>query len=122
MRYVMDKEDIVITYKQAKNKAEQIDILADLTMSDEETIITILRDAGVNAGIKRVCGLCGREYFTKNKRGKALCLPCHEALLMEKVREQTRIRQQISRNISRINDILKENESLKRELKAWQSR
>lgn len=118
----MDSEEIVIAYKQAKNKSGQIDILADLTMSDAETIITILRDNGVNAGVMRTCCWCGRDYYAKDKRGKALCLPCHEAYIEEKVREEKRIRLHISRNVAKIKELTVENEKLKRELKVWISK
>lgn len=41
-----DKEEIVCSYRTAKNKAEQIEILAELTASDIDTIIMVLKDAG----------------------------------------------------------------------------
>lgn len=113
----MDKEDIVIAYKTAKNKAEQIRILAELTNSDDETIIGYLRDAGIDAGAERTCTRCGRLYFTPHKRGRAMCPSCKEEAKQEKIREQKRIRAHISRNMAKIHDLTRENESLKNELK-----
>lgn len=51
----MDKSEIVRNYKEAKNKATQIQILADLNCTDAETIKKILTEAG--------------EYVEKKKPG-----------------------------------------------------
>ena len=46
----MTKGDIVTEYRQAKNKREQIKILADLNVTSQEEIIKILREAGETVG------------------------------------------------------------------------
>ena len=42
---MVDIDDICYLYKTAKDKDEQVFILADLTCSDPETIIEVLKDA-----------------------------------------------------------------------------
>ena len=57
-----DKQQIITSYKQARNKAEQVTILAQLTETDNETIVMILEDAGVYEGAYKKCQQCGRDY------------------------------------------------------------
>lgn len=42
----MTHEDIVASYRQAKNKSTQIGVLADLNLTDKESIRAVLIDAG----------------------------------------------------------------------------
>ena len=122
MRWHMDNDEIVIAYRTAKDKAEQIHILAELTQSDDETIIAVLRESGEPAGAERTCKRCGRQYFSVNKRGRAMCPSCREEAFREKKREYTRLRTQIARNMAKIHDLNRENETLKRELKELTSK
>lgn len=74
-----DSNEIVRSYQQAQNKTEQVFILADLTLSDTDTIIEILNDAGVlrNGDInKRICCRCGAEYVALTNKGIPTCLNC----------------------------------------------
>lgn len=66
----MDTTEIIISYRQAKDKINQINILADLTRSDLETILEVLKDAGEDTTeaekrFKR-CKWCGLLYFGEN--------------------------------------------------------
>lgn len=81
MRSAVDYDEIERLYRQAPNKAEEIEILAQLTASDHETIIEVLKDLGVFKAedIKnniRVCTRCNNAYITANKKGKAVCPNC----------------------------------------------
>lgn len=81
MRSAVDYDEIERLYRQAPNKAEEIEILAQLTASDHETIIEVLKDLGVFKAedIKnniRVCTRCNKAYITANKKGKAVCPEC----------------------------------------------
>ena len=76
----VDYEEIIRLYKQADDKGEQIRILAELTASDDETIIEVLKDHGVynEADLKlRTCTMCGKQYTARTNRGKAICRNCH---------------------------------------------
>lgn len=57
---------IVSLYLRAKDKDEEIEILKELTASDYETIVEILKDAGVykQKGIKK-CIICGRMFRSR---------------------------------------------------------
>lgn len=77
----VDYEEIVRSYEQAENKGEQIHVLAELTLSDEETIIEVLKDHGVFneadiADSLRTCSRCGRVYVARTMRGRATCPEC----------------------------------------------
>ena len=43
----MSKDEIVVRYRQAKHKAEQIKILADLNACGVDDIIQVLTDSGI---------------------------------------------------------------------------
>lgn len=118
MRCSMDSTEIVISYKQSKDKALQIEILAELNQCDEETIITILRDAGIDAGYVRSCKKCGREWFSKDRRGKAMCPSCREAAFADKKREYTKLYLRIRRNLEKIHELTEENKDLKKQIDA----
>lgn len=62
----MNAHEICVMFKEARNKRYQINILADLTASDVETITEVLRDAGLyvrTAQCKR-CGVWFEQYTT----------------------------------------------------------
>ena len=76
-----DSAEIVRSYKQAADKTEQVIILAELTCSDIDTIIEILKDAGaIHQGDirKRICCRCGKEYITATYKGVPVCEDCQE--------------------------------------------
>lgn len=92
----VDYEEILRLYRIADNKGEQILILAELTASDEETIIEVLKDHGAFkpedvADSLRTCEGCGRKYISTTKRGRAVCPQC--AALRKKRRENEKKRQ-----------------------------
>jgi hypothetical protein len=74
------KEDIVYSYRTAKNKEEQIEILAELTASDIDTVLMVLVDADEklpNLGKRfKKCIGCG-GYIVASSRGKR-CKICAE--------------------------------------------
>lgn len=72
-----DKQQIIISYKKAKHKVEQIGILAELTATDEETIVQILMDAGEFKGTFRKCNNCGC-MFPSVKKGTKWCPECRD--------------------------------------------
>lgn len=114
----MDSTEIVISYKQAKDKALQIEILAELNQCDEETIITIIRDAGIEAGYVRSCKKCGRDWYSKDRKGRLLCPSCREAAFAEKKREYNKRYLKIKRNLVKIHELMEENKTLKKEMDA----
>lgn len=72
------KEEIICSYRTARNKEEQIEILAELTASDIDTILMVLKDAGERLPtMKRFkkCIDCGC-YIPVTARGKR-CKPCY---------------------------------------------
>ena len=94
----VDYEQILRLYRIAENKGEQILILAELTASDAETIIEVLKDHGVFnpedvADSLRECSACGRKYIARDKRGRAVCPDC--AFLRQKQRDNERKRQRM---------------------------
>jgi hypothetical protein len=53
----MKPDEIVVRYRQAKHKAEQIKILADLNACGVDDIIQVLTDSGINLrGMNKVRG------------------------------------------------------------------
>lgn len=101
-----DPAEIVRSYQQAANKTEQVFILADLTLSDTDTIIEILKDAGVLNDKdlrKRLCARCGREFVSPNIKGIAVCDKCQV-----KTKEISKLEYQIKRNNAAIADKLRE--------------
>ena len=101
-----DSAEIVRSYQQAENKTEQVFILADLTLSDTDTIIEILKDAGALNDKdlrKRICARCGREFISISIKGVAVCDHCQK----EK-KEISKLEYQIKRNNAEIADKLRE--------------
>lgn len=70
------KEEIVRNFRQSKDKIKQIEILADLTCTDIDTIITILEDAHEFEPKVRTCELCYKTYKTIHVTGRAVCPEC----------------------------------------------
>lgn len=60
-------------YKEAKYKEEQVSILAQLTASDTDTILEILKDAGVYSGAYRNCPKCGKVFPALTHYNKGRC-------------------------------------------------
>lgn len=92
--------DITYLYRHAVNKVEQVSILAQLTGSDEDTIIQILKNEGVldeRASRHRICCRCGKEYRVSSKRGLPVCPQCRDVNV--KIKE---IEHDIRRNNARI--------------------
>lgn len=78
--------EIVTLYKMAKDKDEQIFILAELTASDADTIIEVLKDFGEykEMNIQR-CFNCHELYIAYNR-----CRVCQDC--KRKARQKVRIR------------------------------
>jgi predicted Zn-ribbon and HTH transcriptional regulator len=97
----MTSEEICIMFKQAKNKRKEIDVLADLTASDAETIAEILRGAGLYVERAR-CTRCGKEF------GRLIvphCAECENKLArrrMDKARRARWALWQVEQNEQRI--------------------
>lgn len=77
----IDYDEIVRSYQQAENKGEQIFTLAELTLSDHETIIEVLKDHGVFnpediENSLRTCHRCGKRYLARSPKGRATCPDC----------------------------------------------
>lgn len=69
--------EIVKMYREAKNKAAQVMILADLTCSDEDTILKILEKNNLINPKPTFCRCCGRAFYTTSSRQKQ-CVECQE--------------------------------------------
>ena len=76
----MDIEEIIFYYKTAADQDAQIQILADLTNSDVDTIITILKEHGIyKKGKYRLmgCSDCGTLFYAVIKHcGSTRCEKC----------------------------------------------
>lgn len=71
-------DDIIGLYVTAENKDEEIFILAQLTASDAETIIEVLKDLKIYEPNKiKQCSNCGKLFIHHgNNRLPAVCTPC----------------------------------------------
>lgn len=74
----LTKDEIVEMYKRAKNKETQIEILAELTASDTETIVEVLKDAGVFNGTYITCSRCRARFpaISHNRKDGRRCKKC----------------------------------------------
>lgn len=76
----LELDDIISLYVTAGDKDKEIFVLAQLTYSDAETIIEILKDLGIyeQRHIKQ-CPRCKRMFIQKkgSKRLPAICKPCN---------------------------------------------
>lgn len=78
---IYDRDEIVRSYRQADNKMAQLVILAELTASDTDTIIQILKEEGalnLKDMKKRICCKCGCEYPAPNRKGLPVCPDCRD--------------------------------------------
>jgi ssDNA-binding Zn-finger/Zn-ribbon topoisomerase 1 len=109
----LTKEEVVFMYRKAKFKTEQIHILAELTASDTDTILEILKDAGAFRGAYRTCPRCGKQYPVLQKRVKkdALCSECSKLR-----RRISMTKGNIKRNLARINELQRANVKHREEL------
>ena len=71
-------EEIVRSFKQAKDKVKQVEILADHTSTDIDTILVILKDYEAFKPKTRKCELCYKTYKTISTKGKAICPECQK--------------------------------------------
>lgn len=102
----MTNYEIAYSYKHAVNKVEQIQILADLTLSDADTIIQILKDEGVldDKDMKhRICARCGREFRAAYLKGVPVCPKCKDASY-----EIAQLEYQLKLNIAKVSTKLRE--------------
>ena len=67
----MDKGQILMDYRLAKNHKRQIPILADLNVCDTQTIVEILEEGGY----KRMFNTNGVDISVKNQRLSKSILP-----------------------------------------------
>jgi hypothetical protein len=82
----MDQNEICKSFRDAKDKAMQIHVLADLTLSDDETIIEILKDN--NLFVKESqCRKCGDRY---KRFLSPYCEKCAEKIRKAKEHEDKR--------------------------------
>lgn len=78
---IYDRDEIIRSYRQADNKMAQVVILAELTASDTDTIIQILKEEGalnLKDMKKRICCKCGCEYPAPNRKGLPVCPDCRD--------------------------------------------
>ena len=69
-------DEIISLYTTAKDKDEQVFILAELTASDAETIIEVLKDLGIYKQINiKYCAYCGDPFIDSTKYHKATVCP-----------------------------------------------
>lgn len=77
----MTNYEIAYEYSHAKDRTEQTRILSELTDSDVDTIIEILKDEGVykEGDINyKTCSRCGCKYISdvKGRKGLNVCERC----------------------------------------------
>lgn len=100
MNSYLDSTQIVNLYKGARNKSEEVVILAELTASDIDTVVEVLRDANVfNEDILKdykQCAKCG-GYIPIYRRRK-YCRKCGEDIDRERRREAANRRNRMRRN------------------------
>ena len=80
---MLDINDICYLYKTARSKDEEIFILAQLTCSDVETIIEVLKDAELYEDNQiQKCIKCG-QYYIETRRAH-ICLSCKKKASYER--------------------------------------
>lgn len=104
-------EEIVASYKQAKNKIEQIKILSELTCSDIDTILTILEDAGVFEPLYIPCKICYKTFKTTNKKQK-ICPECKR-----NSEEVALLKKKLKYNAVKMNSLKRESEQIRQKIK-----
>lgn len=117
----MNNHEICYSYRHAVNKTDQITILAQLTASDEDTIIEILRSEGVldERSIRhRICCRCGKEYRASSKKGLPVCPECRDINIQIKELEHCirRNNAKIAEHIRNMGRITATNERLRAQI------
>lgn len=82
------QEEMCELFKGAQNKRQQVRILAELTDTDVETVVEILRDAGLYVRSRR-CKKCGKLF---KAYVSPLCRECEEAAARDRKQERARAR------------------------------
>ena len=108
----LTKEEIIALYKKAKYKEEQITILAQLTASDTDTILEILKDVGVYSGAYRNCPKCGKSFPALTHYNKGRC--CEEC--RERSAKISNLRYRLKKNATRMQEIQRLNVRYREEL------
>lgn len=104
--------DVVVYYKRAADKLGEVEKLAELTGTDIDTIIEILKDAGVFKGRVHICGRCGHEFPSIYKKIKnPLCPDCRD--ICKEIAEKE---WKLKRNIARIASLAIESQRLREEI------
>ena len=108
----LTKDEIISMYKKAKYKEEQVSILAQLTASDTDTILEILKDAGVYSGAYRHCPKCGKLYPALTHYNKGRC--CDEC----RARSQriANLKYRLKKNATKMQEIQRMNVIYREEL------
>lgn len=117
----MTNHEIAYSYRHAVNKVEQIMILAELTLSDAETIIQILKEEKAidERDLKtRICARCGREFHAAYRKGIPVCNKCKDASyeiaqLEHRLKRNTAT---IANKLREIGDIAERNKKIRREI------
>lgn len=87
---MLDVNDICYLYKTAKDKDNEVFILSQLTCSDVETIIEILKDEGLYEEYQiQKCIRCG-EYYIETRRAH-ICLSCKKKASYERRKKERRV-------------------------------
>ena len=76
----MDQTEITTSFRQARNKSEQIRILADLSDTDTETVIEVLKDNDMCVSVAK-CRRCGRTF---QKYLRPYCPTCERLIAAQK--------------------------------------
>lgn len=115
--------EIVKLYKESRNKVEEVQILAELTASDVETILAILQDEGVYDPDYRICVQCGNEYPRIYARQR-ICPECRENNKIAKKNrtEVARLELELKRNIVKIQELQREAEKIREKLRGYEQK
>ena len=105
-------DEIIAMYRKAKYKEEQVTILAQLTASDTDTILEILKDAGVYSGVYRSCPKCGKKFPALTHYNKGRC--CEEC--RERSAKISNLKYRLKKNATRMQDIQRLNVKYREEL------
>lgn len=108
----LTKDEIVSLYTKAKDREAEIIILSELTASDTDTILEVLKDAGVFNGAYATCPRCGRSFpaLSEYKR-RRMCPDCQAM-----GRQIASLKGQIKRNMTKIQELQRWNAKYRSEL------
>ena len=108
----LSKEEIIVMYKNAKDREAEIIILAQLTASDTDTILEVLKDAGEFNGAYATCPRCGRSFPALSEYSrKRMCPDCREM-----GKQIAILKGQIKKNMQRIQELQRSNVEYRRKL------